>query len=188
MGYPTKLLGDGEVIEFEMRPHWRAVILPAIWLILTVFIGVLLYAGLGSWSWSSGGVIETVGRWIIIIAGLIILITGVLVPFLRWISTDYVFTNRRIITRAGVISRIGRDMPLSKVNNVTFEVGALGRVLNYGRLAITSASDQDLVIEDVPNVEAIQRDVYRLHEADDERRRRGSAASGGDPVPPDDGA
>lgn len=173
MGYPTKLLSEDEVIKFQMRPHWRSLILPVLWLVLTVLFGTWLYVGLGSWSWSSGGVIETIGRWIILILGVFILIFGALIPFLRWLSTQYVFTDRRIITRSGVISKVGRDMPLSKVNNVTFEVGVLGRFLNYGNLAITSASDQDLIIKDVPDVEAIQRDVYRLHEEDDERRRRG---------------
>jgi hypothetical protein len=67
-------------------------------------------------------------------------------------------------------------MPLSKVNNVSFEVGILGRILNYGTLEVESASDDgDLVIDDVPNVEDIQRQVYELHELDDSRRRgRGS--------------
>jgi uncharacterized membrane protein YdbT with pleckstrin-like domain len=187
MGYPTKLLGEGEVIEFEMHPHWRGLILPVIWLLLTVFAGVWLYASLGSWSWSAGGIIETVGRWGIVIVGALILVLWVIRPFLYWLTTQYVFTNRRIITRAGVISKQGRDMPLAKVNNVSFQVGVLGRILNYGRLEVTSASDENLVIDDVPNVEVIQRDVYRLHEQDDERRRQRSTEQGGDPVPPGDG-
>lgn len=185
MAYPTKLLGEGEVIEFEMRPHWRGLILPVIWLLLTVFIGVWLYASLGSWFPDS--MVSTVGRWIIVLAGLFILVVWVIRPFLYWVTTQYVFTNRRIITRAGVISKKGRDMPLAKVNNVSFEVGVLGRILNYGRLEVTSASDENLVIDDVPNVEVIQRDVYRLHEQDDDRRRRRSVEQGGDPVPPGDG-
>lgn len=187
MGYPTRLLGDGEIIEFEMKPHWRGLILPVVWLVLTFFAGAWLYSGLGSWSWSSGGLVETVGRWAVVIAGVIILIGWVIRPFLFWVTTEYVFTNRRIITRAGVIAKKGRDMPLSKVNNVSFEVGVLGRVLNYGRLEVTSASDENLIIDDVPNVEVIQRDVYRLHEEDDERRRRRSVENGGDTVPPGDG-
>lgn len=187
MGYPTKLLGSGEVIEFEMKPHWRALIFPVLWLLITVFVGVWLYASLGSWSWSAGGLVETIGRGAIIVVGLIILVMRVVRPFLYWVTTQYVFTNRRIITRAGVISKKGRDMPLAKVNNVSFEVGILGRILNYGRLEVTSASDENLVIDDVPNVEVIQRDVYRLHEQDDDRRRQRSVEQGGDPVPPDDG-
>lgn len=183
MGYPTKLLGEGEVIEFEMKPHWRGLILPVIWLILTVFIGAWLFTLMGGWD----NIVETIGRPAVIIIGLIIIIVWVVRPFLYWVTTQYVFTNRRIITRAGVISKKGRDMPLAKVNNVSFEVGVLGRILNYGRLEITSASDENLVIDDVPNVEVIQRDVYRLHEQDDDRRRGRSAEFGGDPVPPSDG-
>ena len=183
MGYPTKLLGEGEIIEFEMRPHWRGLILPVIWLILVVFVGAWLFTLMGGWD----NIVETIGRPAVIIIGLFIVVVWVVRPFLYWVTTQYVFTNRRIITRAGVISKKGRDMPLSKVNNVSFEVGVLGRILNYGRLEITSASDENLVIEDVPNVEVIQRDVYRLHEQDDERRRRRSVEQGGDPLPPGDG-
>jgi uncharacterized membrane protein YdbT with pleckstrin-like domain len=187
MGYPTKLLGDGEIIEFEMRPHWRALLLPALWLILIFFVGAWLYTSLGAWSWSAGGAVESVGRAVLIVGGLVFLVVWVIRPFLRWLTTQYVFTNRRIITRAGIVSKRGRDMPLAKVNNVSFEVSVLGRILNYGRLEVTSASDENLVIDDVPHVEVIQRDVYRLHEEDDERRRRRSVEEGGDPVPPGDG-
>jgi hypothetical protein len=68
-------------------------------------------------------------------------------------------------------------MPLAKVNNVSFEVGVIGRILNYGTLQIESASDDgDLVINDVPNVENIQRQVYELHELDDSRRRGSGSA------------
>lgn len=183
MAYPTKLLGEGETIEFEMHPHWRGLILPVIWLILTVFIGAWLF----TWFGGLDNIVGTIGRPATIAIGLFIVIVWVIRPFLYWITTQYVFTNRRIITRAGVISKKGRDMPLAKVNNVSFEVGVLGRILNYGRLEITSASDENLVIEDVPNVEVIQRDVYRLHEQDDDRRRRRSVEQGGDPVPPGDG-
>jgi hypothetical protein len=78
-------------------------------------------------------------------------------------------------------------MPLSKINNVSFEVSVMGRILNYGTLRIESANESDLVIEDVPNVEKVQRELYSMHEEDDDRRRRRSVELGGDTVLPDDG-
>lgn len=172
MAYPTKLLSDGEVIKFEMRPHWRALIVPALLLIVVVFFGVLLYLW-APWDWL---------RWVIIGLGVIIVVWGVITPFMRWFSTEYVFTDRRVIVRDGVIAKHGRDMPLSKVNNVTFDVSVFGRMLNYGELHIQSAGENSgLDILDVPNVEQIQRDVYRLHEEDDARRRN----SGGGVLPND---
>lgn len=185
MGYPQRLLGEGETIVTEMKPHWRALIVPAIVLIAVVFAATWLGLMWGSWF---DGPVGSVGRWAIIIVSVAVVLLFVLRPFLYWITTQYVFTNRRIITRAGLVSKRGRDMPLSKVNNVSFEISFFGRLLNYGRLEIESAGEGDLLIDDVPDVETIQREVYRLHEEDDERRRRRSADLGGDPVPPGDGS
>lgn len=179
MAYPQRLLADGERIEFETRPHWRGLLAPGIILILTVFLGSSLYFWFDSTA--LGG---TVMRWIVLVAGLVILVLWAIVPFLRWLTTQYVFTDRRIIVRRGIITRQGRDIPLSKVNNVSFEVSALGRVLNYGRLVIQSATENaDLPIQDVPDVEEIQRDIYKLIEADEQRRM-----GGGRQLPPNSNA
>jgi uncharacterized membrane protein YdbT with pleckstrin-like domain len=162
MTYPDKLLASGETVQFELRPHFRALIAPILVLLALVFFGTWLFF------WTD----NTVLRWIIVIVCLVLFVPFVLVAFLRWMTTQYVFTNRRIITRRGMVTRQGRDMPLSKVNNVSFDVSLLGRILNYGTLRIDSANTEgDMIIEDVPDVEHIQREVYRLHEEDDARRR-----------------
>jgi uncharacterized membrane protein YdbT with pleckstrin-like domain len=94
-------------------------------------------------------------------------------PLLAWLTTEYVFTSRRIITRSGVIARRGRDMPYSKVNDVSFSYTILERLLRCGTLTISSASDDGgLEIRNVPRVEEIQREIYRLSEADSIRRRQ----------------
>jgi uncharacterized membrane protein YdbT with pleckstrin-like domain len=165
--YPEKLLAPGESIAFELKPHWRALIWPAFVLVIEVFIA----------TWAFFAFDSTVFRWIVVAVGVVILTWQVALPFLTWLTTQYVFTSRRIIVRRGLLTKQGRDMPLSKVNNVSFEVSVLGRILNYGTLEVESASDDgDLIINDVPNVEDIQRQVYELHELDDSRRRgHGSA-------------
>ncbi len=168
MGYPQDLLSEGEVIEFEMRPHWRALLVP-----ILVTIAVLVAVGFITAMWGSWfeGSVGTVGRWVFLAAGLLLVGLFAIRPLVYWYSTLYVFTDRRIIIRTGLVAREGRDMPLSKVQNVSFSVSVWGRILNYGRLTIDSASDEELVIEDVPDVERIQREVNRLHEEDDARRR-----------------
>ena len=160
--YPEKLLAPGETIAFELKPHWRALIWPTFVLVIEVFIA----------TWAFFAFSSTIFRWIVVAVGVVILLWQVAFPFLTWLTTQYVFTSRRIIVRRGLLTKQGRDMPLSKVNNVSFEVSVLGRVLNYGTLEVESASDDgDLIINDVPNVEDIQRKVYELHELDDSRRR-----------------
>lgn len=167
MAYPTKLLSPDETIKFETKPHWRALIAPAVVLIFTVFGFALLF----TWAVSQSDWLSWL-RWPILVGAIVILALWAIGPFLRWLTTDYVFTDRRVITRMGIISKRGRDVPLSKINNVSFVVPALGRILNYGELQIQSAGENEgLTIRDVPNVEEIQRDVYQFIEADDARRR-----------------
>lgn len=167
MGYPQRLLAPEETIKFETRPHWRALFVPAFTLIITLVIAAVVL----SWIASSLPNMEWL-RWVIIGAALLILILWAVVPFLRWVTTQYVFTDRRIIVRSGIITRQGKDMPLAKVNNVSFSVPAMGRILNYGELVIQSAGENDgLTIQDVPDVEDIQRNVYEYIEADEKRRR-----------------
>lgn len=166
MAYPEKLLADGEDVEFEMRPHWKAILPSLLWLLGVIIVGFFLLAKWGSWG------LPSAGTWIIALAMLFMLIVFSARPLAYWFTTDYVFTSRRIIVRTGLVARKGRDMPLSKVNNVSFDISFLGRLLNYGVLTVDSASDEALVIADVPDVEKIQREVQRLHEEDDLRRRR----------------
>lgn len=167
MGYPQRLLAPEETIKFETRPHWRALFVPAFTLIITLVIATVI----SSWIASSLPNMEWL-RWVIIGAAILILILWAVVPFLRWVTTQYVFTDRRIIVRSGIITRHGKDMPLAKVNNVSFSVPAMGRILNYGELVIQSAGENDgLTIRDVPDVEDIQRNVYEYIEADEKRRR-----------------
>ena len=94
-------------------------------------------------------------------------------PIVFWSTTLYVFTNRRIITRTGLISRRGRDMPLSRVNDVSFNHTVIERIFNCGTIMVESAGESgQLQIDNVPDVEDLQRDIYRWHEEDDTRRRR----------------
>jgi uncharacterized membrane protein YdbT with pleckstrin-like domain len=176
MAYPQKLLAAGEVVQFELRPHFRALFVPIIILLGIVFVG----------SWLFFVTDNTFLRWAIAIIALVLFVPFVLIAFLRWLTTQYVFTNRRIITRQGIVAKRGRDMPLSKVQNVSFDISVMGRLLNYGALQVDSANAEgDLIIADVPHVEEIQREVYRLHEEDDSRRRHDSGDGSSGPMPSD---
>ena len=56
-------------------------------------------------------------------------------------------------------------------------------MLGCGTLVVESAGERgQLVLRDVPHVEEVQRDVYRLAEADEDQRRHG----GGNHGPQDD--
>jgi uncharacterized membrane protein YdbT with pleckstrin-like domain len=171
MAYPAKLLASGERIEFEMRPHWRSLITPALVLVLTVAVTTFLLTVM-----PNGNTGKYLTYALLVVAVVAILVYFVK-PLLEWLSTQYVFTDRRIITRSGIVARSGRDMALSKVNDVSFHYTVIERILGCGTLTVASASDDDLVISNMPHVEEIQREIYRLREDDDNRRRSGGEHS-----------
>lgn len=167
VGIPKKLLGDDEQVVMAMRPHWKEMVWPVLLLLLASPLATFLATIIPE------GDVQPWLRLAVVVVAAFIVVRWVVWPFLKWLTTSYVVTDRRLITRVGVIARHGRDMPLSKVNDVTFEHSSiLERVLGCGTLVVESAGERgQLVLRDVPRVEEVQRDVYRLAEADEERRR-----------------
>ena len=175
MAYPARLLAEDEKIVYETRPHWRVLLLPLIAFLLTVSIAGYLFGRIGN---DGGG--DTALRWVVFLLAASAISYWVIRPLIFWATTLYVFTNRRIITRTGLIARRGRDMPLSRVNDVSFNHTVIERVFNCGTLMVESAGERgQLQIDNVPDVETLQREIYRLHEEDDERRRRDLAPGDG---------
>lgn len=166
MAFPAELLAQDEELQFELRPHWRALVLPVVALMVLAAGAAYLAARVGSW-FPDPPVLTLGLRLAVVGVAVVLAIPLALLPLARWMSTLYVFTDRRIIIRSGLVTRYGRDMPLSKVNNVSFQQRLLERVLGCGTLIVESASEHGmLVIADVPAVQRVQREVYRLHEDD----------------------
>ncbi|HVU71591.1 MAG TPA: PH domain-containing protein [Mycobacteriales bacterium] len=165
MAYPKKLLEDGEEVVLDLHPHWRVLFIPA--LLVPVVVGAGAYLA----TLPDGSSAKWV-RLAILVAALLILIWGSLIPYLKWLTTHYVLTNRRIAVRVGVLARTGRDVPLTRVNDVTFQHTVIERLFRSGTLTIESAGERgQVVLEDVPKVEDVQRTIYSRVEAEDQRRR-----------------
>lgn len=166
-GIPKRLLADDEDVVMALRPHWKEMVGPVLVLLVTcpvaTYLATIVPDG-SSQKWL---------RLAVLVIAVLIVARFVVWPFLKWLTTSYIVTDRRIITRVGVVARTGRDMPISRVNDVTFShSGLLERILGCGTLVVESAGERgQLVLRDVPHVEDVQRDVYKLAEADEERRR-----------------
>jgi uncharacterized membrane protein YdbT with pleckstrin-like domain len=168
MGFPRKLLGDDEEIVTELRPHGKELVGPALALLVLLPGAVYVAAIVPS------GDSQTPARLAVAALTAVLLLWMSILPFLRWYTTLFVVTDRRVITRHGIVARSGRDMPISRINDVSFEhSGVVDRLLRCGTLTVESAGERgQLVLRDVPRVEEVQRDIYQLAEADEERRRQ----------------
>lgn len=163
MGFPQRLLADDERLVLVLRRHVKALFWPVVVLVLCVaaFVAALVLNGWGLPAWIVGGV-----------AGLIAL-RGFLWPFLVWWNQTYAITTRRLILRNGVLNRSGHDMPLTRLNDVSFEHTFFERLLGCGTLIVESAGERgQLKLDDIPKVEVVQRTLYRL--SDELRGVRGT--------------
>ncbi|MBS2961782.1 PH domain-containing protein [Actinocrinis puniceicyclus] len=159
MGYPQRLLSEGERIDLQLRPHWKALVLPVIALILTVGIGAFLAAVAPSHGTGAEASYIAIG-----VVALVLIVWFTLRPWIEWMNTNYVITNRRLIIRLGLIHRVGRDIPLEKVNDVSFRHDSLlDRMLGCGTLVVESAGEHGQVeLDDIPHVEETQREMATL--------------------------
>jgi uncharacterized membrane protein YdbT with pleckstrin-like domain len=166
MAYPTKLLAADETLVHDLHPHWKALISPLITLVLVLGIGGFIAARIPD------GDQQGLERLGVLLLALLLLGFYSLRPFLRWITTHFVITDRRVLVRTGILARTGRDIPLSRINDITFSHTFLERLLGCGTLVVESAGERGQVtLSEVPRVETVQRELYDLVESTDERLR-----------------
>lgn len=166
MAFPESILDDGETVVRNLRPHWRRVVVPVA--LLPIVVGLASYG----WFKLPDDSARPALRYVILAVAVVILVWWTLRPLLFWLTTRYVVTNRRVLMRNGVLSRTGRDIPLTRVNDVSFQRTLVERMFGSGTLIIESAGDRGQVaLKDVPQVEAVQRDIYRLVEDEAQRLR-----------------
>jgi membrane protein YdbS with pleckstrin-like domain len=150
-----KLLNEGEAVVVDTRTHVKALIWPLILLVLLLAAGTYVQT---QWNQTVAYVV-----WAVVAA---IAVWWVLRPVIIWATASYTFTNRRLITRNGVIVRRGHDMPLARISDIAYEFGPIDRMLGCGTLVISDASTHGQIkLHDIPRVEEVQRKVNALIEA-----------------------
>jgi uncharacterized membrane protein YdbT with pleckstrin-like domain len=79
-------------------------------------------------------------------------------------------TDARVLTRRGLVARSGRDVPLSRVADLSFTRSLLDRVFGSGTVVLTPSGDSPpLVLRRLPRVAEVQRELYELLEPRTER-------------------
>jgi uncharacterized membrane protein YdbT with pleckstrin-like domain len=162
--FPQRLLGDHEEIVYDLRPHWWTLVGP---ILLTVAVAAVAAAG---FVFLPGGGLQQSGR--LALGGLVLLclLLIALPRYLRWATTHFVLTTDRLIFRSGVLAKRSREIPLERLNDVTFSQSIWERMLRAGDLFIESAGERgQAVFEDIPNPEAVQVEIYRQMEANGQR-------------------
>jgi uncharacterized membrane protein YdbT with pleckstrin-like domain len=170
VAFPERLLSEDEELIYDLRPHWWTLVVPAVVTVLvTVAVGF-------AWAVTPAGSLQAPARLVVAVAGVLLLALLVAGRVLRWMTTHFVLTTERLIFRSGVVAKFGREIPLERINDVTFTQSLFERLIGIGDLLIESAGEQgQSTFSDIRDPEAVQLQIYRQMEANG-RRRGGYAA------------
>ena len=162
MGISSKLLNEGETVVLHTRTHAKALLLPLLALLVVLALGIAAQVELaGAVAW---------GVWVLVAVGVVWFVAR---PFLVWATATYTVTTRRLITRRGVFTRRGHDIPLSRISDVASERDLLDRMLGCGTLIVSDASTHgQVVLHDIPQVEEAQRTIHELLDTAEDRAAR----------------
>ena len=155
MALSKKLLSQDEVVVRHMHTHLKT-LLPAI----VVEILLVLAAAVGSFY-----VPQDARYWALTtiwIAVAVLSIPLLIAPWVKWWSTSYTVTTKRVITRTGVLKRTGHDLPLSRISDIQIEKGFDDRIFGCGTLALQTSANDPLLLRDVPKVEMVQVEISNL--------------------------
>jgi uncharacterized membrane protein YdbT with pleckstrin-like domain len=165
MGHDRSLAVGEEPVAI-LHPHWKTLVGPVALTFLVVaalLVGEVLIPG-GKWA--------AVERLALAAVAVVLLMWWLMYPVLVWRTTVYELTTRRMRLRDGILTRNGRDIPLSRVTDVSFRKGVLDRVFGSGTLVVESAGEHgELALTAIPQVERVSAMLFQLVE--DERRSSG---------------
>ncbi|CAN5514721.1 hypothetical protein BH11PSE7_BH11PSE7_06740 [soil metagenome] len=124
--YVDSVLSEGERIVYRANvSHWK--------FFPSYLLGCLFLVGAAAaWLMGAQG-----GSWLIVAlaalaVGLLVIISAVI----RRSTTELVLTDRRIITKRGLVSRNTVEMNLAKVESLQVNQGLMGRMFNYGDVSV----------------------------------------------------
>jgi uncharacterized membrane protein YdbT with pleckstrin-like domain len=82
-----------------------------------------------------------------------------LIPWIQRATTDLGVTNKRVIAKAGLISRRTVEQRIQKIESIRVNQGILGRMLDYGTIMVHGTGGATTPIRNVADPFAFKRAV-----------------------------
>jgi uncharacterized membrane protein YdbT with pleckstrin-like domain len=157
--FPRRLLNETEEVVVDIRPHWIMLAGPSL----------ALAASIAGAVWVSGNT-DSDPLLLAMLAVVLIVLVWFLVRFAKWVTTNLVVTNDRLIVRSGVIAKRGREIPLERINDITVTQSVVNRILHSGDLVVESAAERGQEpFPECPNPARVQNEIYRQMEESRDR-------------------
>ena len=161
----------------DLKPHWVFLAPSVSALVGTIILGIIVLV------WDPKGFVRTLTFGLV---GLLVL--AALAFFLQrlaiWSTTNFVVTSQRLIAGHGVLSKHRKEIPLDRVNDVSFSQGIFDRLVGAGSLTIESAGERGQeTFQNVNHPDTVQQHIYSQMEARMDRRYGGPGYTPPDGMP-----
>ena len=155
MVFPRKFLNDSEEVVLDLRPHWSFFAGPAAALVVALVLSIVAAAG-------------DAPDWLQVV--ILVLAAAAFVwclgRYARWATTNFVVTTDRLIHRYGVFSKRGQEIPLERLNDVSFRRTLVQRMVGAGDLLIESGGERgQQPFDHIAHPERVQNVIHREIEA-----------------------
>lgn len=151
MGFPTRLLREGEEVVLTIRPHWWYLAGP-------VAVSSLVIAG------SLTAAVEGVPSWAdwVAVGALVLAMLWLVGRYLRWATNLLVLTTTRLIDQRGIIARRRREIPLVSLTDISFRQSIFQRLIGAGNVLLESAGKESQeVFQDLPRPAQVHNEIYQ---------------------------
>ena len=152
----------GERIVHRARPHWVMFLSPVLLAAAGLVLGGLLEYAAGDY-WYVGAAV----------AGLALLLA--IAPVVRYATSEYAITDKRVLARVGVLERRSLETLLGKIEAIGVEQDLPGRLLGYGTITITGTGGTQETLERISRPLEFRRQVQG--QIVDLEERRGATAA-----------
>jgi uncharacterized membrane protein YdbT with pleckstrin-like domain len=152
MGYPTKHLTPGELVLLDVRPHWKYLAGPALFVVLFIAGGL-------------AALLAKVPRWadLALAAVLALSVLWLVGRYLQWVTTSLVVTSHRLISRRGILARTGREIVADRLSDISYHQSLIDRLVGAGDITIESPGrDSQEVFKDLPRLGAVLAEINRV--------------------------
>jgi uncharacterized membrane protein YdbT with pleckstrin-like domain len=178
VAFPKRLLAEHERLILDLRPHWIALVLPAIVAVLIVVAEILLFTLFDP---------PRLVGWAAVMVGIVLFVAIPVRAVLNWATAHFVVTSDRVIHRSGWVAKRSMEMPLERINDVTFTQTGFERMVGAGSLRIQSGSEYGQNhFRDIRHPEEVQKLIYEVGEENQSRMEAAEGRRPSEPLEPDD--
>jgi membrane protein YdbS with pleckstrin-like domain len=154
MTFPTRLLAPGEEVYLDSLPNWSYLFWPAVLTVLVLAGCVAVVVLWGSAPIWVGWVLLGIGLCAVAYFG---------ARYVVYRTTSFVVTSQRIVYRTGAVRRTGREIPIGRVQDVTYHQTVVERIVRAGSLTVESAGRQGRdPFPDISRPEEVQSLINRV--------------------------